>query len=70
LTMCYFSIKSGVGRVGRVGWEGKKWFQGLRRLLCSQPKAKIGPYDLRCSKQVIRTLCGWYAATLVNIAIF
>jgi hypothetical protein len=23
-----------------VGWEGKKWFQGLRRLLCSQPKAK------------------------------
>jgi hypothetical protein len=38
--MCYFSIKSGVGRVGRVGWEGKKWFQGLRRLLCSQPKAK------------------------------
>jgi hypothetical protein len=31
--MCYFSIKSG------VGWEGKKWFQGLRRLLCSQPKA-------------------------------
>jgi hypothetical protein len=23
------------------GWEGKKWFQGYRRLLCSQPKAKI-----------------------------
>jgi hypothetical protein len=23
------------------GWVGKKWFQGLRRLLCSQPKAKI-----------------------------
>jgi hypothetical protein len=33
--MCYFSIKSGEG-----GWGGKKWFQGLRRLLCSQPKAK------------------------------